>query len=527
MCVAERKPNIVFIVLDTHRWDRLGCYGYSRGTSPNLDAFAEGATLFENAFAPAQWTIPSHASMFTGEPPSVHLTLQGNDVLPSPFITLAERLRVIGYRTVGFCNNPLVGVLDNGLCRGFETFYNYGGAIPSAHSRASTPLLAPLRRAGEFVSGALRRVASRIQNAFANSAGLFCGAMDPFWVPIWTRVINFKGDTSRSIRDVAHFIEDHFSQRDDGPHFLFLNLMETHAPYSAPRRYARRFAPLSRRDEEARDFLHSFNTQALDWFTPLEKPLSRVEGEVLSQMYDAEVAYQDHLLGDLLETLDAEERRRDTMVVFVADHGEMLGEHQFLGHGFGLHQELIRVPLLIRLPGQDKGERIPVPVSTRCLFHTILDAAGVEEVQMACGRSVPIKKERLMPDAGDKIDNAPVVFSEAYPPEFALKAMETQKPAVIERMHCRAIYRAAIEETYKFVDIEGVKENLFSLSHDTGEAAPLPEDLYAEGMGRLKERLKAFLQEAMARRPQLQGRQTTSAEDEALRQRLRHLGYME
>ncbi|MFO7917188.1 MAG: sulfatase [Anaerolineae bacterium] len=527
MHAVEYKPNIVFVVLDTHRWDRLGCYGYSRGTSPNLDAFAKGATLFENAIAPAQWTIPSHASMFTGEPASVHLTLQANDVLPSPFTTLAERLRVMGYRTVGFCNNPLVGVLDNGLRRGFETFYNYGGAVPLVRSRPLTPSLEPLRRVGEFVSDVLRRVTSPIQKAFANSAGLFRGALDPFWVRIWTQVANFKGDTSRSIRDVVHFIEDHFSRQDGVPHFLFLNLMETHAPYSVPWRYARQFAPLSRRDRKARRFLRCFNAQALDWFTPLEMPLSPVEERALSQMYDAEVAYQDHLLADLLALLDQQERRQDTMVVFVADHGEMLGEHQFMGHGFGVHQELIRVPLLIRFPEQGEGERISAPMSTRRLFHTVLDVAGVEEVQMACGRSIPVREERLARGVGDDVADAPVVFSEAYPPEFALKAMETEKPTVIERMHCRATYRAAIERAYKFIDIEGVKENLFSLSQDPAEEAPLPETLHAEGMRQLRERLKAFLQDAVARRPQLQGRQTASAEDGALRQRLRHLGYME
>ncbi|MFP3896982.1 MAG: sulfatase [Anaerolineales bacterium] len=527
MCAVERKPNIVFVVLDTHRWDRLGCYGYPEGTSPNLDAFAKEAILFENAISPAQWTIPSHASMFTGEPPSVHLTLQANDVLPSPFITLAEQLCVMGYRTIGFCNNPLVGVLDNGLRRGFETFYNYGGAVPLVRSRPSAPLLKPLHRFGAFVSDVLRRLTAPIQNAFAHSAGLFRGALDPFWVRIWTRIANFKGNTSRSIQDVIHFVEDNFPQRRDGPHFLFLNLMETHAPYSVPRRYARRFAPLSRRNREARRFLRYFNAQALDWFTPLGKPLSRIEEEALSQMYDAEVAYQDRLLGDLLAVLDQGERRRDTMVVFVADHGEMLGEHQFMGHGFGVHQELIRVPLLIRLPGQKKGERVSAPVSTQRLFHTVLDAAGVQEVTMASGQSISVKEKGLTRIAGDRDHDNPVVFSEAYPPEFALRAMETQKPAVIERMCCRSTYRAVIEGAYKFVDVEGVKENLFALFHDPTEEVPLPEILHAEGMQRLRQQLQAFLQDAVSRRPQLRERQTADVDDAALRRRLRHLGYME
>ncbi|MEA3406982.1 MAG: sulfatase [Chloroflexota bacterium] len=527
MRAVDGKPNIVFIVLDTHRWDRLGCYGYPKDTSPNLDAFAEGAILFENAIAPAQWTIPSHASMFTGEPASVHRTLQASDVLPLPFTTLAQRLRAMGYHTTGFCNNPLVGVLDNGLRRGFEAFYNYGGAVPSGRSRPSAPLLEMLHPLRTFVTGLLRGMIFPIQNAFANSVELFQGALNPFWVRIWTRVANFKGNTSRSVQDMAHFVEEGFSQHTE-PYFLFLNLMETHAPYSVPRRYAQRFAPLALKNREGRRFLRHFNAQALDWFTPLEKPLSPVQGEVLSQMYDAEVAYQDSLLEELLALLDRGERRQDTMVIFVADHGEMLGEHQFMGHGFGVYQELIRVPLLIRLPGQGEGTRVTAPVSTRRLFHTILDTAGVEQIETAYGEPLSIKDESLSRVAETGADDGSVVFSEAYAPEFALKAMETRKPAVIERMHCRSTYRAAIDRMHKLVDIEGVGERFFSLNTDPREEeSALTRYVDAEGARSLRARLKSFLQNAMACSPRLQGRQTADTDDAALRQRLRHLGYME
>ena len=129
--MQPRKPNIVLIVLDTHRADRLGCYGYGRNTSPNLDAFAAKSTLFEKAISPAQWTIPSHASMFSGVYPAIHRAIQASDALDPQFRTLAEYLQSDGYQTVGFCNNPLVGVLNNGFRRGFQQFFNYGGTIPS------------------------------------------------------------------------------------------------------------------------------------------------------------------------------------------------------------------------------------------------------------------------------------------------------------------------------------------------------------------------------------------------------------
>ena len=121
--MSSQRPDILFIVLDTQRADRLSCYGYPLNTTPNLDAFAAEATRFSAAIAPAQWTIPSHASMFTGVYPSEHGMTQSYSVMPDDLPTLAERLHDGGYFTAGFCNNPLVGVINNGLRRGFQSFF--------------------------------------------------------------------------------------------------------------------------------------------------------------------------------------------------------------------------------------------------------------------------------------------------------------------------------------------------------------------------------------------------------------------
>ena len=118
-----QRPNVLMIVLDTQRADRLSCYGATQGTetqplsedrpatTPNLDQFAQHSTLFERAISPAQWTIPAHASMFTGEYPSTHQVVQADLELGSDYPTMAEVLKTNGYQTVGFCNNPLLGVL--------------------------------------------------------------------------------------------------------------------------------------------------------------------------------------------------------------------------------------------------------------------------------------------------------------------------------------------------------------------------------------------------------------------------------
>src|SRR5690606_1505633 len=104
--IQMNSPDIIFIVLDTQRADRLGCYGHQRETSPNLDRFAAGGSLFEQAVSPAQWTIPSHASLFTGLYPTAHGVTQSSQSLSAGRPHLAEVLKALGYDTVGFCNNP-------------------------------------------------------------------------------------------------------------------------------------------------------------------------------------------------------------------------------------------------------------------------------------------------------------------------------------------------------------------------------------------------------------------------------------
>ena len=105
------QPDIIFIVLDTQRADRLGCYGYEKAITPNIDRFAAQSALFEMGISPAQWTIPSHASMFTGLYPTAHQVTQSNRSLSNEQPQLAERMVQEGYETVAFCNNPLVGCL--------------------------------------------------------------------------------------------------------------------------------------------------------------------------------------------------------------------------------------------------------------------------------------------------------------------------------------------------------------------------------------------------------------------------------
>jgi arylsulfatase A-like enzyme len=135
-CASPAKPpNVILVVVDTLRADHLGCYGYERNTSPRIDAFADGATLYSRAMASAPWTVPSHASMFTGLDPFEHgahtckLESPEECVVPlaERFTTLAEVLQVRGYATTGFVANAAYMQADFRLNQGFDE-WNVGYA---------------------------------------------------------------------------------------------------------------------------------------------------------------------------------------------------------------------------------------------------------------------------------------------------------------------------------------------------------------------------------------------------------------
>src|SRR5262249_41408645 len=246
----------------------LSTYGHSIETSPAFDAFASDATLFERAIASAQWTVPSHASMFTGLYPSTHGLTQADGTLSGAYPALAEILKLGGYHTVAFCNNPLVGVLNNGLQRGFTRFYNYASAAPFR------PVEARRGKLHRQILRAFRRYFARpIGNQFAHSDFMFRMSLEPAFVPLWTRLINYKGNTVHSMDDLMAYWGQHQTGGSDEPIFAFLNLMGVHLPYNPPRDYVDRVAPNLRKDKQAYHFMRRFNSEGARWGSPVDPPL--------------------------------------------------------------------------------------------------------------------------------------------------------------------------------------------------------------------------------------------------------------
>ncbi|MDB4433186.1 sulfatase [bacterium] len=297
-CGRSSPRSLVIVTLDTTRVDHLSPYGYQRGTTPNLEAFARRAVRFRRAWSTSSWTLPAHASLFTGLYPAghgAHYDARGGAVLGSvvampvaDFVragqlgenntTLAEILRERGYRTGAFVAGPWLH-RGFGLLQGFET-------------------------TDDEVPGFAGRSAELI--------------------------------TDRAIR----WLEGGVGR---APYFLFLNYFDPHAPYRPPPGF-----------DDLPRARAGFEPPYSELMTG-EHELTGEERSILVDRYDGEIRFVDHHLGRLLDAVLSRPGGENTLVVVTADHGEAFGEGGRFGHGFWLSEELLHVPLLVRFPGDRRG----------------------------------------------------------------------------------------------------------------------------------------------------------------------------
>ncbi len=325
-------PDIVMVVLDTVRAASMSAYGYERPTTPVFDRLAEEGALFLDATAPSTWSLPSHASLFTGRFPSGHGASLERRWLAPGIPTLAEILAAAGYETRCFTSNPHISE-SFGLTRGF---------------------------------------------AWSDRAWL-AGAGARSFVFVF-RVLDWLGFgiEDKGGGQVAQNFERWVAARgaQDPPVFAFLNFLEAHFPYhQVPDESLRRFSSLPRpvlRAHSVKVFAAQFGRS----LTPAEVAEAR---KPATDMYDAGVYYSDSLLGRVVAALRDAGTLDETVLVVLSDHGEMLGEHGDFGHGASLHQPDLHVPLLVRYPPRiPGGSRVAEPVSTVGVLATVLDLGGLE-----------------------------------------------------------------------------------------------------------------------------------------------------
>ncbi len=312
--------HILLYVFDALRADHLSCYRYRRDTSPNLDALSEDGVLFENCFSTSTWTRPVAASLLTGTYPKVHGTITRYNDFTAQIPRLPEVLRNIGFITGGFVTMGNLAS-DFGFAKGFEKYIE-------------------LFCEPEIINGRRRLDAS--------DEGLFNISHNQVALPL--------------AEDINDAYIPWLSERINESTFGFIWSIETHEPYRAPEAF-RRFSktPLLPGEGES-----SYIVQAND-----------ENKERLIDLYDDEIFYNDFYFGEIINKMKEFEVYDEALIIVLGDHGDAFYEHGVYSHGHIPYDELIHIPLIIKLPGQRfKGRRVDNLVEIIDIFPSIISVIG-------------------------------------------------------------------------------------------------------------------------------------------------------
>ena len=410
-------PNVLLITLDTLRADHLSCYGYKRTTSPSLDRLARQGVIFDNAFANSSWTLPSHASMFTGYLPHEHKA-DWTEPLAKKFPTLAEALAAQGYLTAAFAANADYVSPEWGLGRGFTHFEVHGSSVveeatSTVYGKQLSVMLLP--RLGYFdIPG--RKRASQVNQEFFD----------------WLDRANGK------------------------PFFAFLNYFDIHDPYLTNSTYQTRFS-----NEATHGELVNFQFQPASFRRKPKLTEQEVQAEV--DGYDGCLAYLDDRLGELFTELSRRGLDKNTLVILTSDHGEAFGDHDLFGHGNGLYVDTLRVPLIFVWPGKvPSGNRVSQLVSLHNIPATVMELLGVTASPSFPGNSLV----RFWSGNPNKEEKS-AVLSEISPGRF--KGGPPTYPTA------KGGLQSLTTEQWHFILSESGKTELYAWHEDPNETRDLSE----------------------------------------------------
>ena len=342
---SSTRPNVLLIVMDTVRASSLSLHGYERDTTPNLVRLAKQGVRFDHARSTAPWTLPSHASMFTGRWPH-QLSAAEDQALDATYPTVAEVLTDRGYATGGFVANTHFCNIWFGLNRGFTHYEDM---------------------CDEFLAVSLAET-------------LHCSMLGQRVV----RLFGLPLEPDRTRKDAGRINRDFLtwaSQQNGRPFFAFLNYFDAHDPYLLPDEVVH--------DSELKPHNAEEVTALMKWSKRPKQNVPPQLNELVRDAYDDCITHIDDQLGQLIDQMDRRGLLEKTLVVITSDHGEQLGEHGLFLHGRSLYREEVHVPLVVIPPGGlVRGVDIPDPVSLRDVPATIVDVIGLRNDSPFPGRSL-------------------------------------------------------------------------------------------------------------------------------------------
>lgn len=318
--MSNDPKNIILISIDALRADHLSCYGYERETSPVLNQLATESIRFTNAYSASSHTREAIPALLTGKYPDVAV----DDTYRLATDTIASTLSESGFATGGFHSNPFIS-RAYGFDRGFDKFDD------DLHMGQH-----------KFIALAQR-------------------ALD--------KIRNRHYARAEEINDRSLAWIDSLEEGEQ--FFLWNHYMDTHGPYEPPGEYRTLYAehPVSER-----------KSQSL-YQRAIKNPNSITEEEhqLLVNLYDAEIKYNDAKLGEMLSAIRERGILEESLLVVTSDHGDAFGEHGYYEHPRYLHDEITHVPLFVRPPG-GVNDVIKAPVSTIDIASTFDSLISSESV---------------------------------------------------------------------------------------------------------------------------------------------------
>jgi arylsulfatase A-like enzyme len=412
---AVGAPNVLLLILDTARALSMSVDGYGRPTTPELEQVARNGVNFVEARSPSSWTLPSHASMFTGRLPH-QLSTGFRAGLDSAYPTLAEALEKEGYHTAGFVANLHYASRDFGLNRGFMHYEDYAISF------------------GEM---------------FLNSSiGRYLAVRPDFRRLVGYYDILGRKNAATINGELLSWLDRRGNER---PFFAFINYYDAHEPYFPPEEYDRKFASNTPR----KPYLTDESIRGARRLIKLQMTRAEIQRE--HEAYAASLAYLDHEIGRLLDSLASRGVLRNTLVIITSDHGEQFGEHGMFVHGNSLYRPLTRVPLIMSLPDRvPEGQVVDGYLNLRDLATTVLDLTGAKKNEMFPGHTL-----RRFWDSTLAVPEEPLLF----------EVITTGKPTgVVEEL------RSMIRGTLEYIRHETGREELYDLAADPAELHDLARD---------------------------------------------------
>ncbi|MEW6145384.1 MAG: sulfatase-like hydrolase/transferase [Thermodesulfobacteriota bacterium] len=319
----HKVRHVILISIDTLRSDALSSYGSERISTPNIDGLAMDGALFKNAYSAAPWTLPSFSSMMTGVSPTVHKTIAFDSVLPEKFKTIAEYLRDSGYYTAAIGDNFYLHPEFN-IDQGFMEYNFY-----------------PRRQmiVDSFGAFLIKKTYPRAMNPYASTGELTDMAID--WI----------------------------GKNRDSDFFLWVHYYDPHLPYTPPREYISKDA--------VPDGFIGYKLESASAIRDGHFAPNASQRKWIKELYDAEVRYVDANVGRLLDAFKENSLYKSSLIILTSDHGEEFWDHGGFEHGHTLYNELIHVPLIVKLPGRHTGIIVEEEVTTQSLMPTVLDIVRI------------------------------------------------------------------------------------------------------------------------------------------------------